>query len=279
MGRAQPVVGDGSARRAARDHEEVRARADQRRLGLHGPSCKEDRVSTSGVVPAFEEVTEPGCDAFNTNDLNAVQPSRACLLRKLGWVVEVRGREPVRYLGRVPMLTVPQIVLDDRAEVRIKEKLATQPIEQGREPRDRGNEHRPARSDDSSRLLERLQSIGSIRQVVERSEKKYGIGTVVLGGEAASVTHLSSNASAAAGQPLRGLNMVGHRIDDVHRVAIVREPLRMGARGSADIVNRERTWRKVSSNDLSSPEELESPCAAGQSLRLDDLGLVVLANL
>jgi len=114
--------------------------------------------------------------------------------------------------------------------------------------------------------------------VVKRSEQKDSVRTLVIGGESSSVADLGGDASSRPAKPFRVLDVAGQRIDDVHRVAIIRQPGGMGASAAADVEDVEWSNREVSSDDLLGAHELEPPCASVQSLSFNDLEVVVVLN-
>ncbi len=162
----------------------------------------------------------------------------------------------------------------------IEQELSTQPVDYRRESGDRGNEDGTARPYDASRLSKSLKAVGSIGQVIQRSEQKDCVGAAVIDLKTPSISHAGSDASVEATKVLRGLDVVRHGVDHVHRVTVICEPLGVHAGSAANVDQMERRpGRQMPSDDLLCSQELKLPCAARQPSRFVDLGLVVLANL
>ena len=87
-------------------HQEMRARTEKRRLRLGRTGCEEDRITGRRVIPALKDVREPACDAFDAEDLKALEPGVRGFLGQLRGVMEVGGREPLWPSVWVPMLAV-----------------------------------------------------------------------------------------------------------------------------------------------------------------------------
>jgi hypothetical protein len=52
----------------------MRARTKKRRLRLDRTSCEQDLVTGRSVIPVFKDVWEPASDAFDAEDLKALEP-------------------------------------------------------------------------------------------------------------------------------------------------------------------------------------------------------------
>src|SRR5215467_12011897 len=105
-------------------------------------------------------------------------------------MVEVGRGEPVRMAGRVAVLTVAQIAVDDVLEARLEEKSPREAVEQRGEPRDGGREHGALRLHDAPCLRERRQAVLAFGQVVERTEEQNRVEGCLLERELARVADL-----------------------------------------------------------------------------------------
>ena len=93
--------------------------------------------------------------AFHPVDTVQRQPRRPDLFGQLFGMVKEGGCEVVEAFGRISVLAVAQILLEDSDEPDITQQLPRQPV-QGRGPAgDGGGEQPPAGLEDSGRLLER----------------------------------------------------------------------------------------------------------------------------
>jgi len=114
--------------------------------------------------------------------------------------------------------------------------------------------------------------------VVERTEQEDRVRTLVFGAESSSVADLGGDTSSRPAKPFRLLDVAGHGIDNVYRVAIIRQPGGMGTSAAADVEDVEWSSREVSSDDLLGAHELEPPRASAQLLCFNDLEFVVVLN-
>ena len=77
------------------------------------------------------------------------------------------------------MLAISKISLDDLSEVAVEEEPPGKAIEQRRETTDAGARDNATGADDSSGFAEGVDTIGSVREVVQRTEDKRDVKAVV----------------------------------------------------------------------------------------------------
>ena len=83
--------------------------------------------------------------------------------------MKVRRREVVEPLGRVPMLSVPEVLLNDGGKPRILEKVTGETVQSRGPARDGGGENLSAWFQNASCLAEGASTIGGLGQVIERA--------------------------------------------------------------------------------------------------------------
>jgi hypothetical protein len=81
---------------------------------------------------------------------------------------ERRRFEPLGAIRRVAVLTLREIALHDRVELRIAQPAANEPVEERGEPRDRRGHDDPARSQHALRLRQRADSLFPSGEVIQR---------------------------------------------------------------------------------------------------------------
>ena len=250
------------------------AEADQRRFLLDRARSAQDVLPAVRLVPELRHQPAGPLDAEQT-----LEPKSRLLDlgRKLVRMVEVRGREPLEAVGRVAVLTIREVSVDDRAERRIGEEALAQTVEEGRKARDRGRGDRPAGSDDAPRFGESRDSLLALGQVVERTEQQDGVVRGVHLVEAPRVPDRDAEWTLGSLCHFRRLpDVQGNGIDEVDAITARGEPGRVDAGSAAHVEHgRGRRWKKTL-EELLRPRELEGR-AGGQPRALHAV-LVVLED-
>src|SRR5437867_10006485 len=128
----------------APDGDQVRAEPEQRGLALDHADRPEQPLALARVAPARLEVGHDPARALDGQELEHRKPRPLDLRREPVGQVAVRGGEIVLG-GRVAMLAVGEIALDDRDVGRIAERAVKHAVQQRRGPRERGLEQHAAR--------------------------------------------------------------------------------------------------------------------------------------
>ena|SRR5947208_1394554 len=163
----------------AGDDQEMCAQPEERWFRLHGFGGEQDDRSALFRGPMGREVRQPAREALHTEKLPDRQPRLFCLSSQLGRMMEERRGEPVRSVLRIAMLAISKISLDDLSEVAVEEEPPGKAIEQRRETTDAGARDNATGADDSSGFAEGVDTIGSVREVVQRTEDKRDVKAVV----------------------------------------------------------------------------------------------------
>ena len=93
--------------------------------------------------------------------------------------MKVRRGEVVEPLGRVPVLPLPEVVLNDGDEPRILKEIAGEPVQRRGPARDGGGEELPAGLQDPPRLAEGAGPVGGLGQVIQRAQQEDDVGAAV----------------------------------------------------------------------------------------------------
>ncbi len=97
---------------------------------------------------------------------------------QLLWPMEIGRREVVEALGRVAVLAVEEVILDDAGVALVRIEIARKAVERGRPTRDSRGDEYAAWAEDSSGLAKGSRSICSVDKVLQRTEQKnerYGL--------------------------------------------------------------------------------------------------------
>lgn len=108
------------------------------------------------------------------------------------------------------------------------------------------------------RFAQRRQPVLALEQVIERAEQQHPVLASIRLPEVARVPDLAGHAITR----LCLSDVPFDRIDNVHPVALRRQPLRMNTRGSAQIQHRGGRRRKVASDELLGPNPLKDALSA-----------------
>ena len=229
------------------------ARATERSVRL--PSGSLQRASKSRQHPPrpFDAVERLDREARGRN-----------LGPQLVGAVEERGREVVRVAGRIPMLPLREIALDDRSEARIREQVAGETVERGRPPRDPRGDEDATGLQHARRLGERTATVAGVDEVVEGTEQKDQRRRRLRHRERTGVCHLAGGQTArGAARPAAPLLDQSRRgVDQVHAVPALREPQRVRSRRPADVDHVVRRRRCMTLDQLAGARPLELKRAA-----------------
>jgi hypothetical protein len=152
--------------------EQMRARAYQNPLLLDCSCCVQDVLPTPGLIPLLPE--QPA-RALDTKQRLKLQTRVFNLCSQLVGMVEESGCEPIGAVRWIPVLTLCKVALDDRVELGVTEPATDQTIQERREPRDRSCHNHSPRPQHAPSLLQRADSLVSLREVVKGTEHQDGV--------------------------------------------------------------------------------------------------------
>ena len=118
---------------------------------------------------------------------------------------------------------------------------------------DAGRREQAAGAQDAYALGDGPGPVGGRGQVVERAEQQDHVGAAVRLGEPAGVAQLGGHALEGRGR----LDMRRDRVDDVHAVAVGREPRRVDAGRAADVQDPQIRPAQVAAQQLPGAQELQ----------------------
>lgn len=227
-----------------------------RSVRFDSPRRPTDHLTRRQVVPARGELRQVATQALEADLLENLQPRFGRLVAKLVRMVKEGGREPVLPPVRISVLTGLQVGFGYRQEIDVEEEASGQPVEQRREPADRGQRHQAARASDSTGLADGGQAIGSLGQVVEGTKHQYGVEAVVREVQTPGVAQLGHH-TLIAQRRIRGFDMPGCDIHDVDLIAIGGEPRGVYPGRTADVEDMSRRGGKVAAKHLLGPHQLQ----------------------
>jgi hypothetical protein len=137
--------------------------AERGRLGLELPSEAQQIAASAGVGPPVREIREKPSGAFQPVESFELQPRVLHFGAKILGAVKVSSGEVVEALGGIPMLALPQILLDNGSEARVREEIAAQAVQSRRVAGDGGCEDQASWLEDPSRFKERPSANGRAR--------------------------------------------------------------------------------------------------------------------
>ena len=182
--------------------------------------------------------------------------------------------------GRVAVLALAQVALDDVLEARLEQEAPRQAVEQRREPRDRGSEHRSLRPHDPPGLGERGQAVLALGQVVQGTEEQDRVEGRRLGAEPARVADLGRDAAGPRPRRLQDPgDLDGYGVDHVDPMPVLGQPLRVHTGRAADVEDAQRPGRQVAAHDLTRTQQLELAEPVSDALAFIDLVAVVPDDL
>jgi hypothetical protein len=248
-------------RTATGDGEQVGAGPEQARLGLDAADGPEDPFPARRVgQPPLDVGQHPGRALHGQQGVQA-QAGLGDLPGQLLGQVEEGGGEPLRASGRVAVLAVAQVALDDRLEPRLVQVAAEQAVAGGREPGDPGRGQDPARAQHPPRLGEGPDPVAAVGQVVQGAQQQDGVDAGVGPLEPAGVTHAGAGQRAPRllpGGAQRLLDVDGHRVDQVDLVAPRGQGQGVHASGPADVQDDRGCRRQVPDQQLPGADPLKA---------------------
>jgi hypothetical protein len=167
-------------------------RANQRRLGFDRSDRIEQYGSASIIGEARIQIRKEPPNTLDGERRFVRQSGRRAFFRELLRPVEVGGREVAWITGGISMPPVLAITGRYRSERGVLEVSAAESVQRRRESRDRGgNDHTTAPAD-AARFGERLNTIGTLWQMIERSQEQDPIGPLVLKLECTGVANFGA---------------------------------------------------------------------------------------
>lgn len=171
-------------------------------------------------------------------------------LGELGWMVEKGGGEPVGSIGRVAVLAVLEVLVDDLSKCGIKDETTGDAVHQGGESRDRRPEHQAAGFEDPGGLREGLDPIGTLDEVVERAKEENGIaGAIWL----VQGTGIADRGTEQRRRPCPLASLVDLVFDGINQMDIMAlrsEPCRIRAGRAAHVEDPQGRGRQMSGEDF-----------------------------
>lgn len=135
----------------------------------------QDVLTTGRACPTDLEVGEEPAGTFNTKYVNFTETNTSKFVLKVFRTVEVRGREVPWVAGIVPVLTVHHGPMTNRDDMIVQRWMERQAVQRAGIPGDSANKEDPLMAKHALGLVEGYHTVGSFRQVVERSEQQDGV--------------------------------------------------------------------------------------------------------
>ena len=132
------------------------------------------RLAPFGIVQPLLDVREHPARASMPKSLRG-ETGAQHLQEQLLRTMEIRRGEVVEALGRVAVLPILEITLDDAREAVVGEQIANQAIERGRVTGDPRREQNATGPQHARRLAQRGPSVGRVDQVVQRAEQEHAV--------------------------------------------------------------------------------------------------------
>src|SRR5262249_25548452 len=146
-------------------------------------------------------------------------------------------REIHRMVHRVAMLPIRQITIDDLHEGGIVKQSLAQTIESRGEARNAHGEHETSRMQDAMRFAKGSEPVCPLSQMIQRTKQEHHIDARVRALQATGVTNLYL-CEGSVRLRLRSLpcqfHMQGNGIDEMHFIALFRQPAGIHARTTTD---------------------------------------------
>src|SRR5690348_8276885 len=155
-------------------------------------------------------------------------------------IMKEGGSEIQRVVHRVAMLPIRQVTLNDLHKGGIVKQALAQTIESRGEARNAYGQQETSRTQDTMRFTKGSETICPLGQMIQRTEQEHDIDAFVRTLQAASVTDLylceGSVWLCSRSLPCQ-FHMQGNRIDEMHFIALFRQPAGIHARTTTDIKN------------------------------------------
>ena len=139
-----------------------------------------------------------------------------------------------------------------------------------------GGKHVAVVGDQPSCLAPGGDTIGAFGEVIQGTEKQHRVVCVRRSVDTAGVADLGGESLVVTETLQRLLDVGGHRVDEMHLMAVGEQPFGVDAGAAADVENAQRRVREVPSDDLLRAQQLELTHPLSESDVLIDSLLVVL---
>ena len=203
-----------------RHSKQVWACSEQRGVGLHPSDRREKCIAAGLLCEPPVQIAQPARRPLYRKERIYIEAALTNLVCQLVGVVEVGRREPIRMPLGVSVLSFANVSFDNRVELRLGDKSANEPIVGRCESRDCSRNEEAARTQDSSCLGERGETILRLREVVERAKEQDDIDRVIGPGQMACITDLSTRQFSGPRNGPSGLRLLDvrpSRVDHSHR--------------------------------------------------------------
>lgn len=157
-------------------------------------------------------------------------------------MMEVGGREPVRPVIRVPVLSVVEVLIDDPPELEVEEKTSRQAVKEGSESAYCRSGDESRWTGDSPSLSQCPESSSAFCQVIERAEEKNHVERAIRLGQISGITNFrrDTQRSQIDSHPI---DVTRRQVDHVDLVTIRSEPRGMNSRSAPNVQDASR-WRR-----------------------------------
>ena len=159
--------------RLAPDHHEMRTPAEHGRFRLECARHAQKDLTSRRVLPAFSDIGKNPARPFDAVQPLDIESGADHLGAQLLGPMEVRGGEVAESIGRVLVMPIAQVLLDDALELAIVQQLARETVERRGPARNPGSDQGAAGSQHASGFGECRMAIGRVHQVVERTEHQH----------------------------------------------------------------------------------------------------------
>jgi hypothetical protein len=170
----------------------------------------------------------------------------------------------------VAVLAVGEVALDDRLEAGLEQEALRDAVEGRGEARDGRRGEQAAGAQRAPRLLQGAGAVGRLGEVVQRPEQEDHVGAVVVDRQRARIAEDDRGqrrVGLGGGGGAGLIDVQGHRVHEVHRVALGGQRQRVGAGRAADVEDRDGRRGQEAGQQLAGAQELE-PSPVGQAALL-----------
>ena len=211
-----------------------------------------DKCRTPDAVgPPVVEVADEISGTLDTDDLDLFKPGCHQFMAKLTRQMHERGREDPALPGRENPGAGDCFDPLHLARV-VKPVPVDKLIEERGEAGDSGGDQESARAQDSPRLVQSPEPIAFVDEVVERSHQQHNVNTAVSVIEVLRLTELGVDPQRAG-----VIDVAGNRVDQTHRMTLLRQPFRIHSGSPADIQDLASGLRHIPLQQLLRSLELE----------------------
>src|SRR5579884_708654 len=258
--------------------DQVRARSDQAGLRFQSSRDSQKPFAILRMIPPVLKVRKDPAGPFDPINARDLETGLRNLRAQLVRVMEKGIHEIFQLPGGIPVLTVMQVLINDLGELGIFQVPMAKAIERGSEARYAHGEKDAAWLENAIRFSQRLKTVLSIRQMVQRSEKQDRIDRCGLPGESAGIADAGAGQRRfrlTAGGFLRHLHVQWGNIDQMDLVALSGKPAGMTTRPAADVQNRGRRRRQKPQKKLARARPVQLAFPGMQPVRLIAGGIVI----